>query len=277
MAVCAGCLFSCDQFFNPFNTEYGGEVGIGEKDISYIELGYPRDVGDYSDGKYKYDDLVMLTDSVRFSQIDYSGSQVDAGTLDRSNAIDYGWGEVEMVAVYKPADAYIQSISVTSSDTTVVSVSKGTVPLGFRVKINGVGECDLRMRAVGNRTEDRTYHLKVTDELTLKVYMDPFWMNNITARIKYRCKSLPRGIDQMYLKVRDSVTVIGQAKVMDQRRGDTDYKTVSDTTTYPLRQHTDRFKMIKSTLVRMARKASDTGDLGLLTTSSGSLLAVCAT
>ncbi|MBR4225506.1 MAG: hypothetical protein IKR86_01735, partial [Candidatus Methanomethylophilaceae archaeon] len=76
MAVCAVCLFSCDRFLNPFNTDYGGEVGIGDKDISYIELGYPRDIGEYSNGKHKYDDLVMLTDSVRFSQIDYSGSQV---------------------------------------------------------------------------------------------------------------------------------------------------------------------------------------------------------
>ncbi len=254
-ALCAACIFSCDQFFNPFNTDYNGEVGIGDKDISYIELGYPRDVGDYSGGKYKYDDLVMLTDSVRFSKIDYSGSQVDAGTLDRSNAIDYDWGEVEMVAVYKPADAYIQSISVTSSDTTVVSVSKGTVPMGFRVKINGVGECDLRMRVVGNRTEDRSYHLKVTQKLTLKVYMDPFWMNNVTARIKYRCQSLPRGVTRMNLAVRDSVTVIGQAKAMDQRKGETQYRTVSDTTTYPLHQHTDRFKKDRRVLLRNVSSA----------------------
>lgn len=250
MAACAACLFSCDQFLNPFNTDYGSEIGIGDKDISYIELGYPRDVGDYSNGKYKYDDLVMLTDSVRFSKIDYSSPEVDAGTLDRSNAIDYGWGEVEMVALYKPADAYIQSISVTSSDTTVVSVSKGTVPMGFKVKVNGVGECDLRMRAIGNRTEDRVYHLKVTQKLTLKVYMDPFWMNNLTARIKYRCQSLPRGVDRMDLLVRDSVTVIGQAKVMDQRMGETTYHEISDTTSYPLRQHTDKFKKNRRVLLR---------------------------
>ena len=250
MGVCAGCLYSCDQFFNPFDTGYGGELGIGDKDISYIELGYPRDIGDHRNGKHVYDDLVMLTDSVRFSKIDYSGSTVDPGTLERSNAIDYGWGEVEMVAVYKPADACIRSISVTSSDTTVVSVSKGTVPLGFRVKINGVGECDLRMRAVGNSTEERSYHLKVTEELTLKVYMDPFWMNNLTARIKYRCKSLPRGVDRLFLNVRDSVTVIGQARVMDQRKGDTSYRTLSDTTVYPLRQHTDRFRKNRRVLLR---------------------------
>ena len=255
MAVCAVCLFSCDRFLNPFNTDYGGEVGIGDKDISYIELGYPRDIGEYSNGKHKYDDLVMLTDSVRFSQIDYSGSQVDAGTLDRSNAIEYGWGEVEMVAVYKPSDAFIQTISVTSSDTTVVSVSKGTVPMGFKVKINGVGECDLRMRAVGNRTEDRIYHLKVTDKLTLKVYMDPFWMNNLTARIKYRCKSLPKGVNHMYLDIRDSVTVIGQARVMDQRKGESEYRTVSDTATFRLHQHRDKFKKDKRVLLRNVSSA----------------------
>jgi hypothetical protein len=160
-----------------------------------------------------------------------------------------------MVAVYKPYDAFIQTISVTSSDTTVVSVSKGTVPMGFKVKINGVGECDLRMRAIGNRTEDRIYHLKVTDKLTLKVYMDPFWMNNLTARIKYRCKSLPKGVNQMYLDVRDSVTVIGQARVMDQRKGESEYRTVSDTTTFRLHQHRDKFKKDKRVLLRNVSSA----------------------
>ncbi|MBQ2486132.1 MAG: hypothetical protein II518_03620, partial [Candidatus Methanomethylophilus sp.] len=101
-----------------------------------------------------------------------------------------------------------------------------------------------------NSTEERSYHLKVTEELTLKVYMDPFWMNNLTARIKYRCKSLPRGVDRMFLNVRDSVTVIGQALVMDQRKGDTSYRTLSDTTAYPLRQHTDRFRKNRRVLLR---------------------------
>lgn len=254
--VCATAVYSCDRILNPFDTEYGGELGIGDKDISYIELGYPRDMEDYTGGKKKkgktdYDDLVMLIDSVRFASIGYSGSEgVDPSSLDRSNAIDYDWGEMEMVAVYRPSDAYVKSVSVTSSDTSVVSVSRGTVPMGFRVRINGVGECDLRMRAVGNETVDRSYHLKVTEKLTLKIYMDPFWMNNVTARIKYRCKSLPRGVDRMYLNVRDSVTVIGKATAMDQRAGDTGYRTVYDTTAYRLRQHTDKFRKNRRVILR---------------------------
>lgn len=254
-AACAACILSCDRFLNPFDTGYGGELGIGDKDISYIELGYPRDIEDYTGGrkggKTDYSDLVMLVDSVRFASIDYSGAEgVDPSSLDPSNPIDYDWGDVEMVVVYRPSDAYVKTVSVTSSDTSVVSVSKGTLPMGFRVRINGVGECDLRMHAVGNQEVDRTYHLKVTEELTLKIYMDPFWMNNLTARIKYRCKSLPRGVDRMFLNVRDSVTVIGQARMMDQRRGETSYRTVSDTTVYPLHQHTDRFRKDRRVILR---------------------------
>lgn len=250
----AVCLFSCERFLSPFESSYGGEVGIGDKDITYIELGYPRDLDDYTGGrkgaKTDYGNLVMLVDSSRFSSLDYTGTGVDASSLDRSNVIDYDWEDMEMVAVYRPADAYVKSVSVTSSDTSVVSVSKGTLPMGFRVRINGVGECDLRMRAVGNQEHERTYHLKVTEELTLKIYMDPFWMNNVTARIKYRCKSLPRGIDRMFMNVRDSVTVIGQARVMDQRAGETSYRTISDTTVYPLRQHTDRFRKNRRIILR---------------------------
>lgn len=256
LACTAGVLLlcSCDRLLSPFDPHYGGELGIGDKDITYIELGYPRDLEDFTGGrkggKKDYGDLVMLTDSSRFAQMGYQGGTVDASSLDRSNVIDYDWESLEMVAVYRPSDAYLESVSVTSSDTTVVSVSKGTVPMGFRVKINGVGECDLRMTAVGNETVRRTYHLKVTEQLTLKIYMDPFWMNNLTARIKYRCKSLPRGIDRMYLNIRDSVTVIGQARVIDQRRGDKEYRTISDTTTYPLRQHTDKFRKDKRVILR---------------------------
>lgn len=256
LAYSAGALllYSCDRLLNPFDSPYGGELGIGDKDISYIELGYPRDLEDFTGGrkggKTGYGDLVMLIDSSRFARMDYDGGTVDVSSLEASNVIDYDWESVEMVAVYRPSDAYLQSVSVTSSDTSVVSVSKGTVPMGFRVKINGVGECDLRMTAVGNETLRRTYHMKVTEELTLKIYMDPFWMNNLTARIKYRCKSLPRGIDRMFLNVRDSVTVIGQARVMDQRRGDSDYRIVSDTTVYRLREHTDRFRKNRRVILR---------------------------
>lgn len=259
-SAAAGLLVvSCDLDAWLNDEPYSSGMTVGTADLTYVGLGYignDVDLGKYKvkQGKdvaidYSRVPLVMFNDEETCGGVK-GRDDADVGGAMRNN-LDYGkMQSLDVVFKYRPDNARVKSLALVSSDEDIISIGRGDAPMSYKFDLNGVGECDVTLTVEGNRTAVRTYRVIVTETMTLKVYMDAFWLNNVTARLKYKTKSLPGNVKSMYMNVQDSATVIGMSRAIDQRRGEKTFRSVGDTTAYRLRQHTDRFRKGKRVILR---------------------------
>lgn len=149
-----------------------------------------------------------------------------------------------------PFAAKLTKMTVSSSNEKIVSFEKTDDVRAVYMVIHSVGECDIKVVLEGLNRKEHNYHIRLVDKVSLQVYTDVFWLNNLTARLKYKTKALPVGISSLYMNVRDSATVIGYSRIIDQSKGETSFHGVTDTIAYPLRQHTDKFRVGKRIILR---------------------------
>lgn len=166
------------------------------------------------------------------------------------NSIEYNGQSILCRLSFSPFVAKVTKVTLESSVPDIVSFRKTGDILNFYLDVHSVGECDIKVVAEGINRMERTIHLRISAKVGLLVYTDPFWLNNYIARLKYKTTELPKGVGSLYLNVKDSATVIGYTRMIDQRDGSRSFKGVSDTTTYPIRQHTDKFRVGKRIILR---------------------------
>lgn len=202
----------------------------------------------------KYDDYTLLP---YVSKEDWENMKhnegdiiMDDAQMTSVNTVEYDRGDHLVRLGFEPFLAKVTKVTVTSSNPDIVSFEDTDHILNKWMHVNGVGECDVTVRAEGVNVMERHIHLKSIARINLLLYTDAFWLNNITCRLKYKTKALPRGVKSLYMNVQDSATVIGLARGIDQRRGDRTFVSFTDTTAYPLRQHTDKFRKGKRVILR---------------------------
>lgn len=208
-----------------------------------IERGRKVDYGKYS--------LTAFMSREKVQQMaEFSGATITSDQLAMMNAFDVDDARMLCRLTYQPFVARIDKVTVTSSDESVVSIDPTDDMLNFYMNLNGLGECDVKVVAEGINMKELNIHVRVTGRIDLLLYTDPFWLNNLTARLKYKTKALPKGIKSLYMNVRDTATVIGMARTIDQRNGDRTFVSIADTTRYPVNQHTDKFRKRKRVILR---------------------------
>lgn len=166
------------------------------------------------------------------------------------NSIEYNGQSIFCRLSFSPFVAKVTKVTLESSNPDIVSFRNTDDILNFYLDVHGVGECDIKVVAEGINRLERTIHLRISAKIGLLVYTDAFWLNNITARLKYKTTELPKGIRSIYLNVKDSATVIGYSRIIDQRNGSRSFQAISDTTTYRIHQHTDKFRVGKRIILR---------------------------
>lgn len=174
------------------------------------------------------------------------------------NTMEIPGSKVLCKVTCNPFAAKMTELTVSSSDESVVSFEKTDDIRAIYMLVHSVGECDVKVVAEGVNRMERNYHIRLVDKVSLMVYTDAFWLNNLTARLKYKTKALPVGVKSLYMNVRDSATVIGYSRIVDQRNGDTAFRGVTDTIAYPVNQHTDKFRVGRRIILRNVSDAVST-------------------
>ena len=202
----------------------------------------------------KYEDYTLMP---YVSREDYENMRHNEGDINMTddqmtsvNTVEYDRGTHLVRLEYEPFLAKVTKVTVTSSNPDVVSFEDTDHVLNKWMKLNSVGECDVTVRAEGVNVMERHIHLKVIGKIRMQLYTDAFWLNDVSCRLKYKTKDLPKGIGSLYMNVQDSATVIGLSRGIDQRKGDRTFVSYTDTTSYPLWQHTDKFRKRKRVILR---------------------------
>ena len=271
------CLVGCEDFLDDVFSG-SGNLGGGNSDLTGVTLGYEQEMEDFAHkSKKKKVQVVPLTDVETFSsmQMDSTSLALYAAQLgytslspeemekfklaigmgERCNPVSYDNESYTFVVSFKPTNARVNSIALSVTDTTLLKISRiQGENLKFKFEPLGVGECDINLVVDGNNRIEKTYHVKITSTLTLKVFADAFWLGGTKGRLKYRCKSLPRNVRTMYLAMEDSVTVIGKFRKEDVLAAEP-ITIVRDTTTFAAKSHTDQFRKNKRRLLRNVSSA----------------------
>lgn len=257
-------LVSCKEWDDKWNAIVNQDYTQGTEPMSSIELGrYLSSDRDAIEEKWKKE----TPNFSRYPLVPYmSVENIDA--LAESGSLVYSDYERKIINTtyaedgpvlcrldFQPFLAKISKVTVTVRDASVVSFRKTDDLLTFYMDIHKVGETDVTVVAEGLNTLERHYHIRIVGKVALQLYTDPFWMNDVIARLKYKTKALPPGVSKMYMNVRDSATVFGLVRMIDQRRGDATFRSKVDTTAFALRQHTDRFRKNKRVILRNVSSA----------------------
>ena len=187
-----------------------------------------------SDGEFVpwHDSLTMaaagdrLEDMAGNLQIDWG--QVTSGIYQR---VEYD----EIPDILKleliPADAVISTLSVVSSDPSILKVSKGETFFDFRLETFGVGDVTLTVKVgAGTATAEKKYKVRVKEVLDLVIYIDEFWTNPSLSKVRYLCADLPPKVDALALTVKDSMAVDAVCRWRDVADGV--YEEQEETITY---------------------------------------------
>lgn len=242
--------------------------GLGDSEMQAVNFGYIDknvDLSEYISKVSSFKKLVDYTVVPLVAFVD-SASIADAakylgqfgdgryGSLDGNyvyNEIDMQkW--VTMPAVFQcfPQNAKVDEITVWSSDPEMLRVENGETMVDFNLTPLKVGECKLYVVAKGKNVVRKVYPIRIVATLKMSCYIDQFWGNNHFARVKYKIEQMPHQIQRMHINVQDSVVVIGAAHGIDEWHGMNDYGYKTDTTCFPLRQHTDTYRTGKRILLR---------------------------
>lgn len=252
-------VVSCD-LEDKWNAMKNGDPTQGTEEMSSIDFGHytPEDTqaieGKIDRGRKvdygSYALMAFMSKEKIAQQMELTGASISDDQLSMMNVFDVDDGRFLCRLTYQPFVAKITKVTVTSSDEGVASFEPTDDILNFYMNVNGIGETDVTVLAEGINTKELHIHLRVTGKIDLLLYTDAFWLNNLTARLKYKTKALPKGIKSLYMNVRDTATVIGMVRTIDQRRGDRTFVSEADTIRYPLKQHTDKFRKRKRVILR---------------------------
>lgn len=255
------CLVSCTSYDYEkfFENMLSGDLSKGTDPMTSVSLGrYSSEDRDDIEKKIEkkkkvtYSNYTLLPYFSLESQkaMEEMGGHFASADMSSVNMIDLDDGPVLCRLSFEPFTAQVKKVTFEVADESILSFRSTDDVQGYYIDLHQVGETDVRVTAEGINTVVVHYHFKVTGRVALMLYTDAFWLNNLTARLKYKTKKLPKGVSSLYMNVRDSATVIGYARGIDQRKGDKTFNGMADTTTYPVKQHTDKFRKGKRIILR---------------------------
>ena len=258
-AFLAAAVASCD-IEDRWNAMINGDPTQGTEPMESAELGWysVEDQADIDDAlnsgrSVRYDHYTLLP----YTSVEKLDEYIEQGIIsiteeDKAlvNTMDFDRTDYLVRMSYDPFVAKVSKVTLTSSNEDIVSFEDTDDILNKRMTVKQVGECDVTMVAEGVNTIERTYHLRIVGRIAIMIYTDPFWLHNLTARLKYKTKQLPPGVKKLYMNVRDSVSVVGMCRLIDQRKGEKTFKSVASDITFPLKQHTDKFRKGKRVILR---------------------------
>ena len=250
---------SCKEWDAQWNALVNQDTTTGTEPMSSIDLGhFTASDRDAIQEKWKKDKPDFSKYSLLpFMSVENMDEMAESGMLVLSDyerkIINTTYSEDGPVLCrldFQPLFAKIDKVTIEVKDPSVLSFSETDDLLTFYMDIHKVGETDVTVKAEGINKMERHYHVRVVGKVVLQLYTDPFWLKELTARLKYKTKELPKGVSKMYMNVRDSATVFGYVRMIDQRNGDKTFHAKVDTTTYRLKQHTDKFRKNKRVILR---------------------------
>lgn len=220
-------------------TESEGLLGI-----DYEKLGLSFDNLDPSEANY-----ISFTDTATVRQ----AKESKFGNADFTN--DYEYSETPSIMTVKtyPDYALVNSVTVESSDPSVLEIlpsQKDDDVCTVRVQAHKLGDAQLKLTVCGDKnTVVSVYDIRVCTTVELQFYINRYWIGGVSSRIRFKPKSLPLGAKEMLMEIKDSVSVIGYCCYYDFNVS-REPQFVRDTTTYPMKDHYERFKKGKRILLR---------------------------
>lgn len=255
--ILAAVVCGCDensQLTGPNGIINGpGGNGNGEKpDIS-------ENLNDFSFGIVnEEDEFIPWQDSVTLASTLDKVQEAFGDEYEIFETVEYDTKENRLELRLKPEDAVISSLSVTSSDTTIMKISKGKTRLDYRMKTLGVGDVNVVVKLVADGIPaSKKYKIRVKEVLTLAVYVDAFWKNPSLDKIRFYCSKLPPNMDRMAMTIKDSLVVDAVCMWKDEENGIYQYQEHKKTYQFRKRKQDKVFREGKRFLVRDFGKVHD--------------------
>lgn len=224
-------LASCniDMLFTDGGTASGGGQDgpssgqeVGEVRIEDFRFGKVVELEDRGETLSAWRDSVTMESVDDRVDITPGGAEIDWGDLSayKYEVVDYADTLVPLRLVVYPSDASVRSLSVVSSDPSLLKIERGAGHFDFTMTPKGVGDVTVRVKVDdGERVIAKSYRLRIMAKVGLKVYLDRYWRNPSLTRIMYRCTELPDNMECMVFTIRDSVEVDAECSWKDVRNG----------------------------------------------------------
>lgn len=239
LALAAGILafFSCDSL----ELSEGGLSG-GRR-LDDFQLGYV-----YRSSKLK--EMSGGTTDAAFAAFiprDMYDSMAASGTLPegavRRNRYEFPDGKAALELKVTPATGVrVDGVTASSSDTMVariVSASASSVVVDFRK----LGDTDITVCVDGGgNSVTKVFPLRVVGSVDLRFRITPFWLRQVSMRIRLSVRHMPKGLSDLVLMSRDSVTVVGYCEYYDFERHGRTPQVRRDTVTYSPRRFVCHYK-----------------------------------
>lgn len=242
-AVILCCSISSCNELDPFSDTFK-TVAISDFDFGFISEAnkFQKFLGLAKDQFVRFTPYEQYLDLIEREYID--------STQIERNEIEFQGKPYKLHIKGIPEYGDVDEIVVKSSADSIVSV-KSIGPGFCEVEFHDYGDVDFTVFVKSNaRVFEKTYQMRVIGTVDVKFRITPFWLRAMTTRIRMALKNIPDKYDDLFLLVRDSVTVIGYCEYFDHNKYGYVRQFCRDTVTYPCLYHSLVFRKGSAKLLR---------------------------
>lgn len=205
------------------------------------------------------DSVTMVQALEKLEQI-FGDSSVSGITKDNLyETVEYNKSTGKLKLRLIPEDAEISSVSVSSSDTTLLRITKEKSFLDYKMETFGVGDVTVKLKiGVNDAIITKTYNIRIKEMMTFVVYVDEFWNFPERNKIRYYCTNLPPNVDKMALTIKDSLLVEAQCEWKDEQKGINSFRTEYKTFSFKKESKDRAFKKNKRCIIKDFSEVSET-------------------